>query len=298
MSLWAHRLVMYLALPLTIVGLVAGCAVPTEPDGRPVGVEEQPRPAGPIGRPPPVTIRVGERSAALEPWTYCFGNGCADGVPPSNPVDVGEADGVVAEFPLAGWTFEATFVPVGDACPRRHVVPVRQTGDHTFAVDPAGPADTYDVTLFGRGDGDLVVTFRWTTTRDGVMPIPKARLAVLANHDGSVDSYGVELELSDLASTPEMASAVVTVTAADGASLTFDAIRAPGCFGDGVVYWDGSDEAGLAAAELGPAPFEYAVTVTIDGAEHRATATWPDDEIAGNEPSVVLDFDPPLPALP
>ena len=34
-------------------------------------------------------------------------------------------------------------------------------------LNPVGHADTYDVTLAGQGDGDLVVTFRWTTPRHG-----------------------------------------------------------------------------------------------------------------------------------
>jgi hypothetical protein len=63
------------------------------------------------------------------------------------------------------------------------------------------------------------------------------------------------------------------------------------------VYWDGPDEAGLTAAALGPAPFTYDVVVTFDGVEHRATATWPDDEIEDYAPSVSLEFVPPLPAL-
>jgi hypothetical protein len=164
-------------------------------------------------------------------------------------------------------------------------------------VRPAGPADTYDVTLFGRGDGDLFVTFRWTTPSDGPMPVPSARLAILANHDGEVDSYGVELELANLASTPESAAAEVTVTAADGNALTFDASRAEGCWSEGTVYWDGPAQAGLEAADLGPAPFTYDVVVTLDGARHAATAMWPADQIVGNEPSVSLRFDPALPLM-
>ena len=162
---------------------------------------------------------------------------------------------------------------------------------------PAGPADTYDVTLFGRGDGDLFVTFRWTTPSDGPMPVPSARLAILADHDGAMDSDGLELELANMASRPESAEAEVTVTAADGNSLTFDASRAAGCWSEGTVYWDGPAQAGRAAADLRPAPFTYDVVVTLDGARHTATATWPDDEIVGNEPSVSLHFDPALPAM-
>jgi hypothetical protein len=63
------------------------------------------------------------------------------------------------------------------------------------------------------------------------------------------------------------------------------------------VYWDGPADRGLAAAALGAAPFTYEVAVVLDGARYTARATWPDDVIAGNEPSVALDFQPDLPAL-
>ena len=49
-------------------------------------------------------------------------------------------------------------------------------------------------------------------------------------------------------------------------------------------------------ADVGP--FTYEVVLTLDGVEHRATATWPDDMIVGNEPSVALQFEPALPAAP
>jgi len=166
-------------------------------------------------------------------------------------------------------------------------------------VRPAGPADTYDVTLFGRGDGDLFVTFRWTTPQDGPMPVPDARLAVLADHDGEVGSYGVELELSDLRATlPRSARAEITVTAANGETLTFEAIPAKGCLGEGSIYWNGPDRAGRQAARLGPAPFRYGVVVVLDGVRYAASAAWPADEIDGNEPSAELIFAPSLPALP
>ena len=52
-------------------------------------------------------------------------------------------------------------------------------------------------------------------------------------------------------------------------------------------------------AALGPAPFTYDVTLTLDGVRHRANATWPDDHVAdpfNDDPAPVpLDFDPPLP---
>ena len=245
-----------------------------------------------------MTVRTGDTSFHLRPWTYCYLTACVDGMPPSDPPDVGEARRVEIEFPLDGWTFEATFEPVGVKCPRRQTVPVEKTGEHTFALEPAGLADTYDVTLFGKGNGDLFVTFRWTTPHDGPMPVPEARLAVLADHDGAVDSYGVELWLSGLRAAPRSASAEVTVTAANGRSLSFEAVRAKGCFGEGVMYWDGPDRAGLRAADLGPGPFTYDVVVMLDGVRYAARAAWPADEIQGNEPSVALEFSPPLPAMP
>ncbi len=248
--------------------------------------------------PPPVTVRSGDAAFGVRAWTYCYDNGCVDGMPPSDPPDVGETRRIEIEFPLVGWTFNASFVPVGVECPRRHTVPVEKTGEHSFVLEPAGLADTYDVTLFGNGTGDLFVTFRWTTLHDGPMPVPEARLAVLADHDGAVDSYGVELSLSGLRATPRSASAEVTVTAANGRSLSFEAVRARRCFGEGTVYWDGPDRAGLRAADLGPGPFTYDVVVTLDGVRYRARAAWPADEINGNEPSVRLEFSPPLPAMP
>jgi hypothetical protein len=48
---------------------------------------------------------------------------------------------------------------------------------------------------------------------------------------------------------------------------------------------------------LGPGPFTYEVELVHDGVRHVATATWPVDVIAGNEPSVALQFQPGLPAL-
>jgi hypothetical protein len=70
-----------------------------------------------------------------------------------------------------------------------------------------------------------------------------------------------------------------------------------GCQPEGSVHWDGPDDEGLEAAQLGGFPFRYDVTVTLDGTTYVATATYPDDEIEGNEPSVALTFSPPLPRL-
>lgn len=253
----------------------------------------EPDEGSPLEGPPPVELRAGGATLELDPWTWCFRNGCADGMPPDPLPDVGSPDEVAVAFPLDGWTFEATFAPAGAACPRQHTVPVGDDG----VLRPAGRAGTYDVTLFGRGAGDLFVSFRWTTTADGPLPVPDARLALIADHDGVPDSYGVELVLTNLATTPASAEATITARAGDGDELSFAATRQPGCLAEGTVSWDGPDEQGKAAAALGPPPFAYEVEVVLDGTRHRASAEWPADEIEGNEPSVALVFEPPLPAL-
>jgi hypothetical protein len=245
-----------------------------------------------------VTISTSERSIELQAWTYCYANGCADGAPPRNPPDVGDTDQVLVDFPLPEWSFKASFTPADEKCGRIQQVPVEETGDGAFVLRPAGYAGTYDVTLFGRGDGDLFVTFRWSTPTDGPLPEPKARTAILADHDGKIDRYGVELQVSNLAETPRRVAARITVESREGYALTFNAKRAPmRCLPEGTVYWDGPDAKGLEAAQLGERPFTYQVELMLDGSRYVATATWPEDQIRGNEPSVSLDFTPELPAL-
>lgn len=259
-----------------------------------------PEPTVPPGldAPPPVTVRFFDKSVALQAWSYCYRTVCADGSPPAEPPDVGNPEEVIIEFPLKRWSFTAYFRPGANECGRIQEAPLEAVGGRRFVLRPAGHADAYEVTLFGRGGGSLSTTFRWTTPVDGALPTPEARLAVLANHDGRPDSYGVELQVTNLARTPTQALARVTVQAADGDAVTFSATRSQGhCQPEGTVYWDGPDEKGLAAAALGEGPFTYRVELVLDGARYAATATWPADEIVGNEPSVALHFTPSLPGL-
>jgi hypothetical protein len=251
-----------------------------------------------LDAPPPVTVGFFEKSVALQAWSYCYGSVCINGSPPAEPPDVGSPEEVVIEFPLTRWSFTAYFRPAANECGRIQEVPLEAAGDGRFVLRPAGYAGAYDVTLFGRGGGSLSTTFRWTTPIDAALPTPQARLAVLANPDGRPDSYGVELELTNLADTPRQASATITVQAADGDAVTFNATRSrTRCQPEGTVYWDGPDEKGLAAVALGEGPFTYRVKLVLDGARYVATAAWPADEIVGNEPSVALHFSPNLPGL-
>ena len=202
-------------------------------------------------------------------------------------------------FPEPGWSFEATFRPADQPCGRRQNVPVERIDGQEHLVRPAGPAGTCAVDLFGHGpQGDVAVTARWTTPVDGPAPVPTASVSVLAEHDGRVDSYGIELLVDDLATSPEQAAATITVTSSEGRSLSFEATRTRGeCQEEGWLSFDGPVERGAEAAALGTPPFTYDVQLTLDGQQHTATATWPADVLADQVPTLRLDFDPPLPAL-
>jgi hypothetical protein len=290
---------------LVVTLLAAACAGAGQDVGSdrdplvaPADTASTPDPYPDLQGPPPVTLRFGNEAIELEAYSYCFESVCADGFPPEPLPDVGSPDDLVVDFPLEGWTFTTIFTPTGAKCGRNHHVPLTAGLDGTFALGPAGLAGTYDVTLFGEGGGDLSVAFRWTTPTDGPLPQPEARLALLADHDGRLDSYGVELHVSNLARTPRRAAASITVRSDTGDTITFEATPSDDrCLPEGTVYWDGPDSEGLAAAALDGETFMYEVELVLDGAVYVGTGTWPDDEIVGNEPSVALEFTPDLPAL-
>lgn len=290
--------------------LVSACGPATVPAVGPAGTAtEAPsapittRTAGPeitgtgMETPPPYRLQYDDHELVLRPHTWCYDTGCVDGVLQTDPPSVGSPDAIRVRVPVQDWDLTATFTPAGQRCGRMQSVQPK-SADGWYLLEPVGRAATYDVTLFARGGGDMVAAFRWRTPYDGPLATPEARLALIAEHDGRPDSYGVELELVNLARTPSSLSARITVTAANGRSLTFDATRARGrCWPEGTAYFDGPDASGLAAADLGEMPFHYRVIVMIDGATYRADADYPDDEIKGNEPSVTLEFTPSLPAL-
>lgn len=101
--------------------------------------------------PPPVTVHHAGEALQLEPWTYCYDTGCADGAPPKNPPDVGSPHAVIVKYPLAGWSFKASFSRAGEECAREFPATLEDLGDGRFRLEPAGYADTYDVTLSGAG---------------------------------------------------------------------------------------------------------------------------------------------------
>jgi hypothetical protein len=260
-----------------------------------------------IEPPPPFRVRYDGQELVLHPHTFCYAGGCVDGVHPLSP-EVGSPPELrvyvpVREFALSAYARELTREPrpsrpgFDPTCGgRSFALPVEDLGDGWYVIRPAGPAADYEVELFAQGGGDMIAGLRWRTPADQAMPEPSARLALIADNDGQPDSYGLELAIDDLAETPASAVAEIEVTAGNGRSLTFRATQSQGaCRSAGDLYFDRPDQPAEAAARLGGFPFTTTVTLTLDGRTYRASAVYPDDEIEGNEPSVVLRFTPELP---
>lgn len=287
------------AAAVMAIVVLAGACGSSRPGPTHIQVREVGQPASgevPVS-PPPFRVTYPGHELRLHPHTWCYRAGCVDGVAP-DPPSVGNPEELRVYVPVRGWHVTATFSRAGTRCGRLQSVEPTRADDGTFVLRPAGHADEYDVDLFAQGPGgDMAARLRWTTPHDGPLPTPSARLAVIAEHDGHPDSYGVELSIENLASTPHRVQSHVTITAANGRSYAFDATPAhQPCRRPGSLYFDGPDTAGQAAARLGPSPFTYAVVLTLDGNTYRATARYPRDVIIGNEPSVALSFAPELPA--
>lgn len=256
---------------------------------------------GGLAKPPPLGIRNGAMTVDVEATSFCWGNGCADGLRPSRPPDVGSGDSLIVAFPEKGWSFVASFQAAGDQCARTTSVNMTSTGPTTHLLTPALRAGTYDISFFGKGptasgNGDVIAWVRFTTTADGPLPQPQARLGLLALHDRVVDSYGVELSISNLAATPAVSSATITATSAEGRSIAFEATPANAPCVVGTVLFRGPNDKGKEAAALGRAPFAIEVQLFLEGVRYVARANWPDDEDPDEAPYVPLRFVPPLPA--
>ncbi len=274
-------------LVLTVL-LVAGCGGGTNVVG-----------GGPdLAEPPPVTLHLDDGDLELDAWAWCWENGCVDGWHGNDLESVGSPSEVAFSFPEEDWEFTATFNEHGvKKCPRRISVPASARDDGTWLVQPTGPAGVWDVDLFGQGPGgDVITTFTWTTPTGGSLPEPATgSAAVLADNDGELDSYGVEIAVEDLLSQPDDASASVTVTSASGESVTIDTRRQRGCYSEGSLWFTAPDDAGRAATSLGEGPFEYVVELTLDGTTYTGRGTWPDGEAEDNAPHVPLTWTPALP---
>jgi len=246
------------------------------------------------------------------PWTACMSDppdddgishgGCWDGSPKLSGIgEVGSPEALWFSFDFPGWDFEhVTFRADGDGdCGRTMSVEAVKVTDRVFRIDPVGPAGTYRVDVFGRGEdgGDAVTSVRWTTKTSSAGPEPRATGSLFTDEGGQrVAPYGGPyLSLAELAETPAEASASWTVTDSAGRSVTVPLHRETHkCQGAGNVYFTGRELTAAELATLKGDQVTYTVRVTLDGVEHVGTAVWPDDE-SDEPPYVDLTFDPPLP---
>jgi hypothetical protein len=112
-------------------------------------------------RPPKVVVSGGGRTLELSPFTWCWAGLCAGGRPPADPPSLGSPRQADLRFPVAGWTFSATFAPVG-AAGGDLAGSVTAAGSAYRIVPPAAAGD-HRVIVFGSGPGgDVAVAFRWT----------------------------------------------------------------------------------------------------------------------------------------
>lgn len=295
------------ATAVVVAGIVVGVSAlgtnsgpgPERPMASPTPSSEVPRSVLPWTdeqRPPPVTLYLEDETVDLVPSSYCWGIACVDGFDSGPQADVGRRD--LLEFtypgPDVGDGFKAFFREEGNDCARTFPSAAVQTGPDSYALRPAGPPGDYTVGL----TGPLGTTYvNWQTTEAGPMPKPKGRLAVVANDDGDLTSYGVALSVENIAATSTHPEATITATAANGRSITIGPLRSRGCVTSGTYYLNEKDRAsGLQASRLGPAPFTYRVELLLDGIEHVGTAVWPDDQFDDFHGYSKLTFDPPLPA--
>jgi hypothetical protein len=311
---------------LAVVGTLSGCGSAVSspsaraPDGSSAAspTASIPTPNAARRTPPAITVLAGDDNIQAQGGSYCWsfptGNSgdtstgaCADAVA-TDPAKLPMVEGILSvdfTFPVDGWAFQASFTRADELLTRCHhtyAVIVDESGHGSFHLPASGPAGDYIVNLFGSGpQGDYSASFRWRTPSDGMRPEPTAYVGILWTLHGHVDgTHGLNLSVSGLVETPARAEATVTATAANGRSLTVDAGKAQlGCKAMGGVDWWETDAARSARIfALGPPPFTYDVTLVLDGVDHHASASWPDDHVDdpfNDDPAPVpLVFDPPL----
>lgn len=271
-----------------------------------------PIPAAAFSRPPAIHVRGGGRDLALGAWSSCWQSGstggCADGRPPEDPPDIGSPPDVEVSFDTPGWRFQATAVPSDQTCGgRSQSSELAPTGPTTHRLTPIGRAGDYTITLRGSSTdaatnkGDVATTFRWHTPDDGPNQAPSATMSLRAAPPEARVAMGAELGAHGLGvpTNTVMVTATALVTTANGASMPVEFSPTPGveCVPDGSLFLRSPSDDGRAVAALGPPPYRYDVTLTLDGTTYRGAGTWPADEMHDCSPCTRLRWDPPLPAL-
>ena len=117
---------------------------------------------------PEFRVRGDRAPIVLPAFSYCVSGSCASGPQPGKLTSVGRAPTVLVEPPQPGWTVTATLHKFGAPCQTKYTVSVTKMSESRWQLQPAGPADEYEVRLWSEGPtgGSAAATFRWTTTND------------------------------------------------------------------------------------------------------------------------------------
>lgn len=283
---------------LALAWVLAGCATSTPTRG-----------SGPGGlpEPPPVRVVVAGEEVGTYQGSYCWsepdGTGaCVDSVGPTRRdlVDAGPVDAVEIVLGTTVDSLRVELSPVeARGCWPAYVARVEDLGDDHYLIHPVGPAGERQVSVVGRTEqGEVPGYFRWQMPT-GAAPSPTGRLGIVWEDDGELQGQGFSLQVDDLPVGAEDASATITATASNGATLTFDAGDSSGCRrSDHLSFGERGTTVSDRVAALGPAPFEYVVDLTLDGQEFQGTGTWPEpvdsDPGDDNPAPVQLAWEPSL----
>lgn len=258
-------------------------------------------------QPPEPLVLTGEEWTPVDVTSTCWQHDdsgfCADGFATPPYVTATSGDEATFAFPLQGWSFTASAQPLAspngdlDPCTRFFDATVTASGS-VFRTSVKGPAGRYLVHLFDQGpQGSVNSSFAWTTTTTRPSPPAVGYLALLADLDGALSSYGVEVSVRGLDRGYPDATATATVTAVDGSSETYGPYRQRdrNSCDDGSVFISSPHDEPWPTPVLGPGPYTYRVRLVLGGQTHVGTAVWPRDERANEAPNTDLVFDPPLP---
>lgn len=253
-----------------VVLLVAGCG------------DESGRVGDDLERPPDLVVAAGADQLALSPFAYCWFSGgrgrCADGAPPEPlpAVSVDRGEVLSLDFPL-DWSLQATLYEGEDDCDRSSTFDIDSDGS---PIETLGPAGTYQVHVFGRGNGgDGAWAFELTSIDDRQ---DAALFVQLLWHPSERDLEGESsfaAQIGNLSARPEEISAVATVTSVDGSSEDFELLgHVDEICWNSIVGFEGPDDLTARVLDLGASPYEVTISFALDDQRIESpTFTWPDD---------------------
>lgn len=260
---------------------LSACAIPHSLDNPAPRVVPSPTVTETVGTPSENDLVIRDASHELHLESIMIHtNSDGSGVEPQGLV---EGDTLFVFVRPAGWTvFADQFTGEGAfSCSAWHTpTVVEQLGGGWWSVTPSASAGTYSVLLDAAsgpglppggvsGSSSALLTWKTHTSTDLAMPTGEV---------GFSDGEGPTMNVW-YAPTPQgwrEASSTVTVAGAGGTPLTLEIPHdRSNCVGASEVWFDAelSDED---IATIGGEPYTYDVTVTIDGVEHRASASGDD----------------------